>query len=146
MTDAELRIFIYDRLIGDGRAPTSSDIASHFHLTQSDALERLASLKVGKTVLVHPTTHEIWMAGPFSAAESAYGLTDGTRTWWANCAWDMFGVAVLVGRTLRATGACPDCGEKLTIDCDPDRPPTTADGVVHFLLPARHWYDDISFT
>jgi hypothetical protein len=146
MNDDALRIFVYDRLVSAGHAPTSREIGAHFDLSPEDARARLAGLKIGKTVLVNPTTHEIWMAGPFAAAKSAYRLSDGKTTWWANCAWDMFGVAMIVGRPMTAETSCPDCAERVAIECDPDHPPVEGQAVVHFLLPARRWYEDIGFT
>jgi hypothetical protein len=145
LTDARLRLFIYDWLIAHGSAPSSEQIGEAFSESAGSIRARMAALKIGKTVLVHPRTGEIWMAGPFAAESSEYRLTDGTTTWFANCAWDMYGVAVIIGRALDAVGPCVDCGETLAVRCDPQRPPTE-EGVVHFLLPARRWYDDIGFT
>jgi hypothetical protein len=147
MTDDALRVFIYDELISGGRAPSSGEIATRFGVDPADVRARLAALNIGKTVLVDERTHEIRMAGPFAARPSAHTLSDGKMTWWANCAWDMFGVAILVGRTLSGRATCSDCGDTLMVPCDPDVPPAaTVDAVVHFLLPARRWYDDIGFT
>ncbi len=146
MTDTSLRVFVYDRLVSEGRAPTSTEIGAHFGMDAGDVRRRLATLKIGKTTVVHPTTGEIWMAGPFAAGPSDYRLSNGGQTWWANCAWDMFGVAMIVGRKMIAETKCPDCGEALAIECDPEHPPIEAQGLVHFLLPARQWYDDIGFT
>lgn len=141
-----LRIFVYDEIIACGVPPTSDAIGQHFDVSPDDARQSLRELRIGKTILVHPGTGEIWMAGPFSASESAYRLTNGARSWWANCAWDMFGVPMLVGEPLRADTRCTDCGDPIALRCDPTLPPNDADGVVHFLLPARRWYDDIGFT
>jgi hypothetical protein len=146
MTDESIRIFIYETLVASGHAPTSGEIGAHFGVPASEVRARLAALKVGKTVLVHPRSGEIWMAGPFAASKSAYELTDGATTWWANCAWDMFGVAMIVGRRLVARTACGDCGVEMFVDCDPHQPPPASESVVHFLLPARRWYDDIGLT
>lgn len=146
MNDQALRVFIYDYIIDRGAVPTSSAIGAHFDMDPAQVRRLLASLRLGKTLVVHPVTGEIWMAGPFSAAPSPYRLTDGVTTWFANCAWDMFGVSVLVNRTLSAHTACTDCGHPMTVQCDPVRPPPDANAVVHFLVPARHWYDDLGFT
>jgi hypothetical protein len=146
MSDEALRVFIYDQTIGHGPIPTSDTIASHFDSDAAEVRRRLALLRIGKTVAVHPSTGEVWMAGPFSAEPSSYRLTDGATTWYANCAWDMFGVAMLVDRPLVAHTACTDCGEPMTLACDPSRPPAGDAGVVHFLVPARRWYDDLGFT
>ena len=140
-----LRVFVYDRIIDGGSVPSSNDIAQRFGVTADDARAELASLKIGKTVLVDPTSGEIWMAGPFSRTETAYRVRGGAQAWWANCAWDMFGIATLVNTTVRASTRCLDCGKTLEMDCDPHHPPQT-DWVVHFQVPAARWYDDIGFT
>lgn len=141
----ELRIYVYDRLSARGVPPPVSEIAAHFALSPNDTRRSLTDLKIGKTILVHPVTGEIWMAGPFSAVETSYRVTDGDRQWWANCAWDMFGVGIILNTPVRIDAHCTDCGEPITLECDPERAPND-DAVVHFLVPARHWYQDIGFT
>jgi hypothetical protein len=140
-----LRVFVYDRLVESGLAPTSAEIGERFGVTPDHARGALKALKIGKTVLVDPESSEIWMAGPFSARRTDYRLTDGKRTWWANCAWDMLGVPMILARKVWAHTRCTDCGAAMTIECDPSSPPVE-DAVVHFLVPARRWYDDIGFT
>ena len=140
-----LRVFVYDELLDRGTPPSIRDIAGHFGVAPNDARRALAALGIGKTILVHPQTAEVWMAGPFASAETAYRVTLGRRQWWANCAWDMFGVAVIVGAAVRVDARCTDCGEAISLRCDPAAPPND-NGVVHFLLPARRWYEDIGFT
>ena len=140
-----LRVFVYDQLVDRGAAPSVALIANHFGTAPNDTRYALAELRIGKTILVHPDTGEIWMAGPFSATETAYRVTLGDRQWWANCAWDMFGVAVIVGAAVRVDARCGDCGEPMMLECDPAAPPN-GNGVVHFLVPARRWYENIGFT
>jgi len=140
-----LRVFIYDELVDRGTLPTIADVGRRFGIRPNEARSALAELRIGKTILVHPQTGEIWMAGPFSAVETPYRVTLGNRQWWANCAWDMFGVAEIVGAPVRVDTRCADCGEPIALVCDPAAPPN-GDGVVHFLVPARRWYEDIGFT
>lgn len=142
---AALRMFVYDRLVGSALTPMSGEIGQHFGVSADDARAALRALKIGKTILVHPESGEIWMAGPFSAARSAYRLTDGERTWWANCGWDMLGIPIILGRRVTAYTSCTDCGAAMTFECDPTSQPAE-DAVVHFLVPARRWYEDIGFT
>jgi hypothetical protein len=140
-----LCVFVYDELLARGQPPPSTSIAAHFDVAPADAREALANLKIGKTILVDPSSGEIWMAGPFAATETPYRVVGGRRTWWANCAWDMFGVAMIAKEPVRIESRCTDCGERMTIHCDPSSAPTI-DAVVHFLVPARSWYADIGFT
>lgn len=140
-----LRIFVYDILLERGSPPNIAAVAGHFGIEPNEARRALAQLRIGKTILAHPETGEVWMAGPFSAAPTAYRVTRDHRQWWANCAWDMFGIAVIVGAPVRVETHCTDCGEPITLVCDPAAPPNEG-GIVHFLVPARRWYEDIGFT
>jgi hypothetical protein len=126
--------------------PSSREIAGHFGVTQSEALQALRDMKIGKAILVHPQTGEIWMAGPFASLPTQYRVVGRTTEWWANCAWDMLGVASLVKEPVRIETRCTDCGDPMTFQVDPSRDAISDTSVVHFLVPARHWYDDIGFT
>jgi hypothetical protein len=130
-----LRIHIYDTLVATGRPPQLS----------SAERQQLASLKIGKTLLPHPQTGQVWMAGPFAAQPTQYKVT-GTATWYANCAWDMLGIPVITQERVRIETRCAHCTEPMILDAAPDEPPSLGDAVVHFLVPARKWYDDIGFT
>ena len=57
----------------------------------------------------------------------------------------MPGIPIITGQSARVETKCTDCGEPLSFDVAPDRPPAV-DSIVHFLLPAARWYDDIGFT
>lgn len=140
-----LRVHVYDWIVARGTPPTSAQIAAHFGVEPAEALRALRALGIGKTILPHPTTGEIWMAGPFSAEPTSYAVIGRGVRWWANCAWDMLGVAVIARGAVRIEARCSDCGEPMTITADPARE-LDAHGVVHFLVPARRWYDDIAFT
>ena len=142
---AALRIHIYDHLIGSGSAPTIDDIARHFSVSSSAASDALRSLNLGKTVLVHPQTGEIWMAGPFSAAPTPYRVLARNRAWYATCAWDMLGIPVIVAEPVRVETECTDCGAHMSIGVDPVRG-VDVEALVHFLVPAAQWYDDIGYT
>ena len=143
-----LRRFVYDHLLSRGLPPSSEQIGEHFGVSTDDARHAIGSLKIGKTVLPHPTTGEIWMAGPFAARPSTYRVVGKRLAWWANCAWDMLGVMVIANEPVCVETECTDCREPLTIDATPGQgvAQSMRNLVVHFLVPARHWYDDIGFT
>jgi hypothetical protein len=141
-----LRIHVYDRILATGIPPTSAEIARHFGVAPADALRALREVKIGKTILPHPKTGEIWMAGPFAALPTQYVVVGRKTKWWANCAWDMLGVAALVKEPVRMDARCTDCGAAMTFQVDAGQQELHDAGVVHFLIPAGHWYDDIGFT
>jgi hypothetical protein len=96
-------------------------------------------------LVLNPGTDEIRMANPFSAVPTAYRVRALNRWWYANCAWDAFGVLSALKVDGRIESSCADCGEPYAIDVHGQRV-KGADLVFHCLVPAAHWWDDIVFT
>jgi hypothetical protein len=139
--DLKVRALVYDRFIGTGRAPTVADIASEFGLSTGDvqnALRRLAGLRH----LVLQPSGEVLMANPFSAVPTAYVVRANERTYWGNCIWDALGIPNMLRADATISTACPDCGEAMDLVVQGGRL-QPADGIVHFAVPARKWWEDI---
>ena len=144
MTPLERRVraLIYAALIETGRAPdlrTLCDGADVDRTTVEAALARLAE----RHLLVLGNDSAIWMAHPFSAVPTAFPVTARQRRYYANCAWDAAGVMAMVGDG-RCTTACPDCDREMTFAVRDGE--IVGDGLVHFVVPARRFWDDIAFT
>ena len=95
--------------------------------------------------MLNPATAEIRMANPFSAVPTAYRVRAAGRWWYANCAWDAFGVSAALHTDGRIESSCPDCGEPIAVGVVGEKP-DRADLLYHCLLPAARWWDDIIFT
>jgi hypothetical protein len=50
----------------------------------------------------------------------------------------------MLGGTGSVSTWCPDCREPLQVSVENNRL-TSGEGVVHFAVPAAHWWDDIGF-
>jgi hypothetical protein len=137
MDDLALRNLVYRRFVELGRAPTMVELA-----TTEEALARLHERRM---VVLEPDRPEIRMAIPFSAVPTPYRVEAGGRSWFANCAWDAYGILAALGVDGHISSSCPDCGEPIEIDVV-DRRPEPADDVFHVLVPARSWWEDIVFT
>jgi hypothetical protein len=137
MDDLALRNLVYRRFVELGRAPTMAELA-----TTEEALRRLHERRM---VVLEPGRPEIRMAIPFSAGPTPYRVEAGGRSWFANCAWDAYGILAALGVDGHISSSCPDCGEPIEIDVV-DRRPEPADDVFHVLVPARSWWEDIVFT
>ena len=87
---------------------------------------------------------EIRMANPFSAVPTAYRVHAAGRRWYANCAWDAFGICAALHVDGRIESSCPDCGEPLAVGVTAGAP-DDASLLFHCLVPARLWWDDIVF-
>jgi hypothetical protein len=65
--------------------------------------------------------------------------------WYANCAWDAFGVCAALKADGRIETSCADCAEALTVDVT-NQMPDDETILFHCLVPASRWWDDIVFT
>lgn len=132
------------RSLRDTSAPPSLDDLATAHDTTTDAVrEALHSLAAQHRLALRPDTGAIWMAHPFSAVPTDFVVTSGNRSWWANCVWDGFAILGLVGDGWLDTRS-PQTGDSIRLTVERGR--VTGDAIVHFLVPARHFWDDIGFT
>jgi len=85
------------------------------------------------------------MANPFSAVPTAHRVHAGGRWWYANCAWDAFGICAALHTDGAIETSCPDCGEVLAVAIRGQRP---SDKTMRFhcLVPATSWWENIVFT
>ena len=143
--DLALRALTYDLFIELGRAPTADEVASAAGSTRADVESGWRRLHDAHALVLNAATTEIRMANPFSAVPTAYRVYAGERWWYANCAWDAFGVCAALHVDGRVETSCPDCGEPLAVDVR-DQRPSDHSLQFHCLVPAAHWWDDIVFT
>jgi hypothetical protein len=138
--DLELRNRTYARFVELGRAPTAAEVGD-----EREVLDGWRRLHEAHALVLNPATDELRMANPFSAVPTAYRVRANDRWWYANCAWDAFGIAAALAADARVESSCPDCGEPYAIELR-DEHVDRDDLLFHCLVPARHWWDDIVFT
>lgn len=143
--DGALRLHVYDCFAQEGRPPTVSQAAHALDASVADVEAAFRRLAEGRVILMRPGTMDIWMAWPFSATPTPFTVDVEDRSVYANCVWDALGVIAMLGGTGRVSTACPDCRWPLQLAV---RQGTLepAEGVIHFAVPAAHWWDDIGFT
>jgi hypothetical protein len=132
--DLALRNEVYRRF-AEGRVPTRAELGD------DDGLRRLHDAHA----LVLDAAGEIRMANPFSAVPTPYRVEAGDRRWYANCAWDAFGIPAALRVEGHVSSTCPDCGAALELDVGAGRP-VPEELVFHVVVPAARWWDDIVFT
>jgi Alkylmercury lyase len=143
--DIALRNETYRAFVVLGRAPSADEVASTTASTADDVRAGWRRLHGEHALVLDAAGTEIRMANPFSAVPTAYRVHAGGRWWYANCAWDAFGICAALDTDGRIETSCPDCGEPVTVVVE-DRRPDDASLLFHCLLPARRWWDDIVFT
>ena len=143
--DIDLRNLTYGRLRTLGRAPTAAEIASELGVSEDDVRAGWRRLHDAHALVLNHATAEPRMLNPFSAIPSAYRVHADGHWWYANCAWDAFGILGALRADGRLEGSCPDCGEALAVEVADGRLDDTS-LLFHCLVPASQWWNDIVFS
>ena len=141
----DLRLYIYAQMVETSAAPSAADSARALGCPVADSEAGYQALADARMIVLRPGTTTIWMAMPFSNVQTAYTVIAGGRAYYANCAWDAFGVPAILGADARIFTTCADCGGALERKVAAGRLTETR-GLVHFALPARRWWEDVGFT
>ena len=142
--DTAARLEVYRFFVDHGRPPVPAELAESLETDQGSVEDSLRRLSEGHVLVLAPGTPYIWMANPFSALPTPFAVEVAERTWYGNCIWDAFGIVAMLGGTGTANTWCPDCRERMVVSIQ-DHRLLSGDGVVHFVVPAAHWWDDIGF-
>lgn len=138
--DLDLRRRTYAHLVERGRAPLAEELGD------PDVVRAgWRRLHDEHALVLNPATDEIRMLNPFSAVPSAWRVHVRNRWWYANCAWDAFGVCAALHADGRIESSCADCGEPIAVEVT-DGMPDDESLLFHVLVPAERWWDDIVFT
>jgi hypothetical protein len=143
--DLELRNVTYRLFVALGRAPTAAETGLSVSLDTGDVTVGWERLHDAHALVLDADTREIRMANPFSAVPTPFRVHAAGHSWYANCAWDAFGICAALGVDGRIETECPDCGDRIAVAVRDGR----ADDeslVFHVLVPAARWWDDIVFT
>jgi hypothetical protein len=138
--DLELRRRTYAAMVELGRAPARSELGE-----PDEVVAGWRRLHDAHALVLNPATDEIRMLNPFSAVPTAYRVRADGRWWYANCAWDAFGICAALHVDGRIETSCADCGQPITVEVGDQRPDDES-LLFHCAVPAAHWWDDIVFT
>ena len=144
--DLRIRSHVYASFVRNGSAPSVSETAAALDLPEAAAAAAYRRLHDAHALVLQPAGTEIRMLNPFSAVETTYRVEAGGRSWFANCAWDALGIPAALHADGRIESACPDCAEPLELEVVDGELFRGAGLLVHFVVPARRWWDDIGFT
>jgi len=143
--DRAVRLHVYRHFVDHQRPPTAAETAAALQLSGADveaAYERLARNHV---LVLEPGGGAIRMAMPFSAVPTRFRVSASGRTWWANCAWDALGIPAMLGVDATVFTSCPDCDQPIMLPVESGEVRGGGE-LIHFVVPAAQWWDDIAFT
>ena len=143
--DVAVRNTTYRLFVENGTAPSANDVASAAGHSVGDVRAIWQRLHDAHAIVLQPGAIELRMANPFSAIPTPYQVHAAGRSWYANCAWDAFGVCAALRTDGHVETNCPECGEVIACEVR-DEKPDDPRLLFHCLVPARQWWDDIVFT
>jgi hypothetical protein len=143
--DIAIRRATYQSFVDLGRAPTMAEVSAATGTPEADVREAWRRLHDAHALVLDTTTGSLRMANPFSAVPTDFRVEAAGRSWYANCAWDAFGIGAALHVDSRFETTCPDCAEPISITVRNGRP-DDATPVWHCLVPAAQWWNDIGFT
>jgi len=143
--DLALRNLTYGLLAELGRVPAAGEVAARAGLDVAAVRAGWTRLHDAHALVLDEGGGAIRMAHPFSGVPTPYRVDAAAREWYANCAWDAFGICAALGADGRIETACADCGDPIEVAVR-DRAPDDGSLLFHCLVPAARWWEDIVFT
>ena len=141
----EVRLYVFRQAAETGRVPQAPDIAAALHRPEADVVTAVKQLAAGKVLILAPNDGNIWAANPFCAVPSGFRVQTAGRTYWGICIWDALGICAALGQDAVISAPCGDCGEPMRLEVREGRL-SHSEGIIHFAVPAHHWWDNIGFT
>jgi len=144
--DLDVRRVVYFHVVAHGRPPSVAEAAACLGLDPADAAASYRRLHEAHALVLFPDSLDVWMANPFCFAPTPHRVRAAGRTWTGTCAWDALGIPGALHGDGTVESECACCGERLELEVADGELARGADLLVHFVVPARRWWDDIGFT
>jgi Alkylmercury lyase len=142
--DWQVRRHVYDVAMHRGYPPLVAEISNNLNLSLEKIQAALQRLAAGRVLVLQPNTGEILMANPFSAVPTPFLVEVSGFSCYSNCIWDALGIPAMLKQDAHIKTACGDCGlglELRVVNSQIQGDPS----LIHFAIPAHHWWDDIVF-
>jgi len=141
----EVRLHVFRTAAETGRVPQPPEVAAALHRSEDEVADAVKQLAQGKVLILAPNSANIWAANPFCAVPSGFRVHAAGKSYWGICIWDALGICAALDADAVITTACGDCSAPLRLEVR-QRKLVRSEGVVHFAIPAHHWWDNIGFT
>lgn len=141
----EVRLHVFRQAAETAQVPQPPQIAAALGRPQAEIEQALKQLAAGKVLILAPNDGNIWAANPFCAVPSGFRVDARGRTYWGICIWDALGIVAALGADAVVRAFCGDCSEPMVLEVAGGKL-KRSEGIIHFAVPAHHWWDNIGFT
>ena len=103
--DTQTKLAIYRHFAETGQRPSLQVVAERVRTDVSSVREAYVRLRAQRVLVLEPDGVSIRMAPPFSGVPTQHVVIVDNTKYFANCAWDSFGIparCIVLGRFIRA--------------------------------------------
>ena len=143
--DVDVRLTLFREFVETGRAPSAQRLGQMLQAPLNDIQAALERLAAGKAIALQPESREVMMANPLSAVPSPFLARTADRSYFGSCVWDALGILAMLHSDGTVETSCACCGEAMVITIRDGRP-LPMQGIIHFAIPAKRWWENIAFT
>ena len=143
--DTQTKLAIYRHFADTGQPPSPEAIAERVGSDPGSVREAYARLRAQRVLVLEQDGVSIRMAPPFSGVPTQHVVIVDNKKYFANCAWDSFGIPAALQRPAQVHSRCEQSGDPLNLEIGSQGPPA-CEWLFHCLVPAAKWWDDIVFT
>jgi hypothetical protein len=142
--DKRVRREVYGFTLRRGTPPRVVQVGEALSLNHQRVRGSFARLAAAHVLVLQPGSGEILMANPFSAVPTPFRVEVAGFAAYGNCIWDALGIPAMLEADATIDTSCGDCGMAMHVDVVDGK--VAGEGLLHFAIPAREWWNDIVFT
>jgi alkylmercury lyase-like protein len=143
--DTQIKLVIYRHFAETGQRPLPGVVAARVGSDVEGVLDAYMRLRSQRVLALDVDGSSIRMAPPFSGVPTQHVVIVDGKQYFANCAWDAFGIPAALHRPGMVYSRCEQSGEPFRFAVDL-KGPESSTWLFHCLVPAAKWWDDIVFT
>ncbi len=140
-----VKLAIYRLFAGNGLPPTQTAVAEAVGAPLTDVQAAYETLGQSRLLVLEDDRATIRMAPPFSGIPTQHRVTVEEVHYFANCAWDAFGIPAAIHKAGRVESECAESRTPLSLEIGLGGP-APSPWLFHCLVPASRWWADIVFT
>jgi hypothetical protein len=139
-----VRLGIYQSIVDSGVAPSPRGVARGCGISDARVETMFRALADAHVIVLRSESTVLWAAPPFSAISTGFAVSARGKSWFAPCAWDAFGIPAALHADADIDAVCAQTGEAIRCGVRDGR--AFGSAVIHLLVPAAHFWDDIVYT
>src|SRR5215813_12810324 len=114
--ELEVKMAVYRHFAETGVRPSCEQVAERVGTTAGEVVEAYQRLRAQRVLVLEADGISIRMAPPFSGVPTQHQVTSGGVSYYANCAWDAFGIPAALKRPAVVDSRCEQSLEPLELE------------------------------